>query len=111
MRPGFGPAAELPASSPARRRHGGCSRHSVLRTSLAATAAPLSLRHAGPAAQLTPRTLGARIRALRIRARSGTETVVILGQQCLFARPPNAHLQSGRSKYERSRFYDQLLRV
>ena len=25
MRPGFGPAAELPASSPARRRHGGCS--------------------------------------------------------------------------------------
>ena len=33
-------------------------RHSVLRTSLAATAAPLTLRHAGPAAQLTPRTLG-----------------------------------------------------
>ena len=25
MRPGFGPAAELPASSPARWRHGGCS--------------------------------------------------------------------------------------
>ena len=25
MRPGFGPAAELPTSSPARRRHGGCS--------------------------------------------------------------------------------------
>jgi hypothetical protein len=25
MRPGFGPAAELPASPPARRRHGGCS--------------------------------------------------------------------------------------
>jgi hypothetical protein len=25
MRPGFGPAAELPASSRARRRHGGCS--------------------------------------------------------------------------------------
>jgi len=25
MRPGFGPAAELPISSPAWRRHGGCS--------------------------------------------------------------------------------------
>ena len=25
MRPGFGPAAELPTSSPARRRHGGCN--------------------------------------------------------------------------------------
>jgi len=25
MRPGFGPAAELPTSSPAWRRHGGCS--------------------------------------------------------------------------------------
>jgi len=25
MRPGFGPAAELPASWPAWRRHGGCS--------------------------------------------------------------------------------------
>ncbi|HKO36402.1 MAG TPA: hypothetical protein VJV21_07980 [Pyrinomonadaceae bacterium] len=24
-RPGFGPAAELPASSPVSRRHGGCS--------------------------------------------------------------------------------------
>jgi len=25
VRPGFGPAAELPAASQARRRHGGCS--------------------------------------------------------------------------------------
>jgi len=33
-------------------------RHSVRRTSSAATAAPLRLRHAGPAVQLTPRTLG-----------------------------------------------------
>ena len=31
---------------------------SVLRTSLAATAAPLCRSHAGPAVQLTPRTLG-----------------------------------------------------
>ena len=60
MRPGFGPAAELP---PRRQRDGVTTvavRHAVLRTSLAATAAPLRLRHAGPAAQLTPRTLGRR---------------------------------------------------
>jgi len=32
-------------------------RHAVLRTSLAATAAPLRLRHAGPAAQLSVRSV------------------------------------------------------
>ena len=40
------------------RRHAACSRYSVLRTSFAATAAPLCRSHARPTVQLTPRTLG-----------------------------------------------------
>ena len=60
MRPGFGPAAELPTSSPASRRHGSCNSRLVACNSFAATAPPLRLRHAEPAAQLTPRTLGGR---------------------------------------------------
>ncbi len=40
-------------------------RHSLHGSSSAATAAPLRLRHAGPAAQLTPRPLGARSHTCR----------------------------------------------
>ena len=43
MRPGFGPAAELPTSSPARRRHGGC------RSPLAAAQLIAGNRRAAPA--------------------------------------------------------------
>jgi hypothetical protein len=57
MRPGFGPAA----SCLRHRKRGGVTavavRDSVLRTSCAATAAPLRLWHAGPAAQLSVRSV------------------------------------------------------
>jgi hypothetical protein len=57
VRPGFGPPAEPAAVS---QRHGVTAvahRDSVLRTSFAATAVPLRLRHAGPAAQLSVRSV------------------------------------------------------
>jgi hypothetical protein len=57
VRPVFGPAAELPASSPARIRHGGCSSPLGSPNVIAATAALLRLRHAEPAAQLSVRSV------------------------------------------------------
>jgi hypothetical protein len=59
-RPGFGPAAELPALLRARRRHAGCSLRFAGQRTCAATGAPRRLRHAEPAAQLSERTLGRR---------------------------------------------------
>ena len=56
-RPGFGPAAELPALPRARRRHAGCSSRFAGQRTCAATGAPRRLRHAEPAAQLSERTL------------------------------------------------------
>jgi hypothetical protein len=49
MRPGFGPAAELPASAPPWRRHAACRAPVLACNSSAASGAPLRLRHAGPA--------------------------------------------------------------
>ena len=57
LRPGSGPAAELPASSPAGRRHGGCSSPVAACNSSPATTAPLRLRHVGPVAQLSVRSV------------------------------------------------------
>jgi len=48
VRPGFGPPAEPAAVSQARRRHGGCRSRIASSGMLAATAAPLRLRHASP---------------------------------------------------------------
>jgi hypothetical protein len=53
VRPAFGPPAEPAAVSQARRRHSGCSSRIASPHMLAATAAPLWLRHAEPAAQLS----------------------------------------------------------
>jgi len=57
VRPGVGPAAELPPSSPVRRRHAGCSSRLGSPNVMRATAAPLRLRHAEPAAQLSVRSV------------------------------------------------------
>ena len=57
VRPGFGPAAELLTPSQRDGVTPVAVRHSVLQTSLAATGAPLRLRHAEPAAQLSVRSV------------------------------------------------------
>jgi hypothetical protein len=69
-RPGFDPAAELPAASPARRRHTGCKSRFAGQRTCAATGAPRRLRHAEPAAQLSGETLGGRSN-YRLRRRVG----------------------------------------
>ena len=55
VRPGFGPAAELPSTARARRRHARLQIASRCISLIAATGAPQTLRRAGPAAQLTVR--------------------------------------------------------
>ena len=76
VRPGFGPAAELPTSSRASRRHGGCSSAGVACNFSPATAAPLRLRHAGPAAQLSVRSVGRTPNDMRVEARVGSTSLV-----------------------------------
>ena len=74
LRPGFGPPPTPPRASPASRRHAG--RNSLLPnfSSVAAAVAPQRLRYAGPAAQLSERTLG-RHRVCLVCTLSGQNTM------------------------------------
>jgi len=71
LRPGFGPPPTPPRAAPASRRHGSCKLLPPSRSLVAATAAPQRLRHVGPAAQLSVRSVSPAIAKIIVRSCGG----------------------------------------